>query len=192
MFRSNWFHPSEPEMRQSIDRSSTDCGNPSTPSRSTRTERPLPPWPVSPATPHSPTKTDYSPICPGAPVKNRYSQDGDTLHEGGDDEQRFHERMRQRGIVPRKLNFGNDDSRGASTTNIPNHPENYPILDISTPPRSAPPPCPSSSQLDNDDDNQDHSTTTPVLEMRPRRQGNDHCEDRFSSTKRTTLQSKSS
>ncbi len=157
-------------MKQSIDRSSTDCGNPSTPSRSTRTDRPLPPWPVSPATPHSPTKTDYSSICPGAPVKNRYSQDDDNIDEEGDDEQRFAERMQQRGIVPRKLDFGNDDSRGAST-NIPNHPDTYPILDISTPPRSAPPPCHGSSQLDNEENNQEDHSSTPVLEMRPRRQG---------------------
>ena len=144
-----------------------DRGNPSTPSPSrSSTNRPPPPWPVSPATPHSPTRTAHSPVCPGAPMKKRRSP-GHHFHDDEDErDNRYAERMRQDGIVPRKLDFsGADlqhDSRGASS-DIANQSNNYPFLDISSPPRPAPPSTPS--------DNQDGSSVAPVLEMRPRRPG---------------------
>ena len=165
-------------MQRQSNSSTDESGIVSTPSRS-RTTRQHPPWPVSPATPSSPTRPNYSSICPGAPAKNRslegmrFFDDTSTKHYQEESDEQFTERMQQRGIVPRRLDFGDDlqhDSRGASANTIRRQ-DDYPILHIGVSPSTAPPPqCPTSSQLDSDI----HTNTTnmaPALEMRTRRPG---------------------
>lgn len=163
-------------MQQQSTLSTDESGAVSTPSRS-RTTRQHPPWPVSPSTPNSPTRPNYSRSCPGAPLKKRSLQgmqpfeDTSTKEYEDESDEQFTERMRQRGIVPRRLDFGGDlqhDSRGASANTIGRH-DDYPIVHIGIS-SSSPPQCPTSSQLDDDS----HDTTTtmaPALEMRPRRPG---------------------
>jgi len=78
-------------------------GNPSTPARSQMSSkassRPLPPWPVSPTSPESPKDNNHSPVCPGAPFKNRYPG------RRYDDDADYEESMLRRGIRPIRLNF---------------------------------------------------------------------------------------